>query len=41
MRNPLMVLDRNDRYTMAVVVTSALLWWHFIGSKKYGMKGMR
>jgi hypothetical protein len=35
-----MMLDRQDRYTLASVVAGLAVWWIFIGQKKYGFKGM-
>ena len=36
------LLDSNDRYwLLATVIAPLLLWWFFIGSKKYSLKGQR
>jgi hypothetical protein len=36
------MLDHDDRrFFVASIVAPLMVWWFFIGRKKYGMKGMR
>lgn len=35
-----MPLDRGDRYKALSLVVGFILWWTFIGSHKYSVKGM-
>jgi hypothetical protein len=34
------LLDRSDRYKLAGALLGVALWWYYIGSGKYSMKGM-
>jgi len=35
-----MMLDRGDRYKVASIAIGFALWWYYIGSGKYSVKGM-
>lgn len=34
-------LDRTDMHLIASAVATVVVWWIFIGRKKYSTKGMR
>ena len=34
-------MDKSDKYTIAGLLASLILWWVFVGKGKYGTKGKR
>jgi hypothetical protein len=34
------IIGKNEKRALIGLLASFLLWWGFVGSKKYGIKGM-
>lgn len=34
-------MDRDDKRMFAGIAASVVVWWYFVGRRKYGMKGMK